>query len=82
MDLCYRIVDAVKSNLKMDRLEVKLNPVTSATRIPLIANGTVDAAQPRTTSKGKNRSASRLRISSRQTGSSRRNRQILKPWTT
>lgn len=42
MDLCYRIVDAVKANLKMDRLEVNLNPVTSATRIPLIANGTVD----------------------------------------
>jgi glutamate/aspartate transport system substrate-binding protein len=42
MDLCYRIVDAVKSNLKVDKLEVKLNPVTSATRIPLIANGTVD----------------------------------------
>jgi glutamate/aspartate transport system substrate-binding protein len=42
MDLCHRIVDAVKSNLKMDSLEVKLNPVTSATRIPLIANGTVD----------------------------------------
>lgn len=42
MDLCYRIVDAVKANLKMDKLEVNLNPVTSATRIPLIANGTVD----------------------------------------
>jgi glutamate/aspartate transport system substrate-binding protein len=42
MDLCYRIVDAVKAELKMDKLEVKLNPVTSATRIPLIANGTVD----------------------------------------
>ena len=42
MDLCYRIVDAVKTNLKMDNLEVNLNPVTSATRIPLIANGTVD----------------------------------------
>src|SRR6516162_3885460 len=42
MDLCYRIVDAVKFNLKMDKLEVQLNPVTSATRIPLIANGTVD----------------------------------------
>jgi glutamate/aspartate transport system substrate-binding protein len=42
MDLCYRIVDAVKSDLKVDKLEVKLNPVTSATRIPLIANGTVD----------------------------------------
>ena len=42
MDLCYRIVDAVKANLKVNALEVKLNPVTSATRIPLIANGTVD----------------------------------------
>ena len=42
MDLCYRIVDAVRSDLKVDKLEVKLNPVTSATRIPLIANGTVD----------------------------------------
>src|SRR3984957_12016994 len=42
MDLCYRIVDAVKSDLKMDKIDIKLNPVTSATRIPLIANGTVD----------------------------------------
>jgi glutamate/aspartate transport system substrate-binding protein len=42
MDLCYRIVDAVKTELKMNALEVKLNPVTSATRIPLIANGTID----------------------------------------
>src|SRR5436309_1357736 len=42
MDLCNRIVEGVKSNLKLDKLEVKLNPVTSATRIPLIANGTVD----------------------------------------
>jgi len=42
MDLCYRIVDAVKAELKLDKLDVALNPVTSATRIPLIANGTVD----------------------------------------
>jgi glutamate/aspartate transport system substrate-binding protein len=42
MDLCDRIADAVKKELKLDKLEVKLNPVTSATRIPLIANGTVD----------------------------------------
>ncbi len=42
MDICYKIVDAVKAELKLDKLEVKLNPVTSATRIPLIANGTVD----------------------------------------
>src|SRR5438105_15184313 len=42
MDLCHRIVDAVKAELKLPNLEAKLNPVTSATRIPLIANGTVD----------------------------------------
>src|SRR6202795_1467422 len=42
MDLCDRIADAVKKELKLDKLEVKLNPVTSATRIPLIGNGTVD----------------------------------------
>jgi glutamate/aspartate transport system substrate-binding protein len=42
MDLCYRIVDAVKKELRLDKLEVNLTPVTSAMRIPLIANGTVD----------------------------------------
>src|SRR5437660_9324908 len=42
MDLCNRIVDAVKAELKLDKLEAKLNAVTSATRIPLMANGTVD----------------------------------------
>src|ERR1700716_171029 len=42
MDLCHRIVDGVKKQLNLPNLEAKLNPVTSATRIPLIANGTVD----------------------------------------
>jgi glutamate/aspartate transport system substrate-binding protein len=42
MDICYKIVEAVKKELKLAKLEVKLNPVTSATRIPLMANGTVD----------------------------------------
>ena len=42
MDLCYRIVDAVKTELKLAKLEARLNPVTSATRIPLMANGTID----------------------------------------
>src|ERR1700744_3373130 len=42
MDICYKIVDAVKKELKLDKLEVKLEPVTSATRIPLMANGTID----------------------------------------
>ncbi|HZC96701.1 MAG TPA: transporter substrate-binding domain-containing protein [Bradyrhizobium sp.] len=42
MDICYKIVDAVKKELKLDKIEVKLNPVTSSTRIPLLANGTID----------------------------------------
>src|SRR6478735_1794504 len=42
MDLCARIVDRVKSELKLDKLDTKRNPVTSATRIPLMANGTID----------------------------------------
>jgi glutamate/aspartate transport system substrate-binding protein len=42
LDICYRIVDAIKSELKLDKLEVRLNPVTSSTRIPLLANGTID----------------------------------------
>ena len=42
MDICMKIVDAVKTNLKLKKLDVKFNPVTSATRIPLMANGTID----------------------------------------
>ncbi|CAM2815804.1 Glutamate/aspartate import solute-binding protein [Methylobacterium mesophilicum] len=42
MEICFKIADAVKANLGLPNLEVKLNPVTSATRIPLMANGTID----------------------------------------
>jgi len=42
MDLCHRIVDAVKKELKMPKLETKYQLVTSANRIPLMANGTID----------------------------------------
>lgn len=42
MDLCYKIVDAVKVRLRLRNLQVKLFPVTAATRIPLVVNGTVD----------------------------------------
>src|SRR5258705_4089498 len=42
MDLCMKIVDAVKAHLKMPKLEVKYQLVTSANRIPLRANGTID----------------------------------------
>ncbi|MGH8743262.1 MAG: glutamate/aspartate ABC transporter substrate-binding protein [Burkholderiales bacterium] len=42
MDIAYKIVDAVKKQLNLPNLQVKLNPVTSQTRIPLIQNGTID----------------------------------------
>lgn len=42
MDLCAKIVDAVKVQLKMPDLKVNLQPVTSSNRIPLLQNGTID----------------------------------------
>jgi len=42
IDLCMKVVDAVKKELKMPNLKVKTNPVTSQTRIPLMTNGTID----------------------------------------
>ena len=42
MDLCMKIVDAVKTELKMPGLKVNLQPVTSSNRIPLLQNGTID----------------------------------------
>src|SRR5258708_30174321 len=41
MEIGYKMVDDVKRELKVDKLEVKLNPVTSSPRIPLLANGTI-----------------------------------------
>jgi glutamate/aspartate transport system substrate-binding protein len=42
MELCMKVVDAVKAELKMPDLKVNLQPVTSSNRIPLMQNGTVD----------------------------------------
>jgi glutamate/aspartate transport system substrate-binding protein len=42
MDLCMAIVEEVKKELAMPTIAVKMNPVTSQTRIPLMSNGTVD----------------------------------------
>jgi glutamate/aspartate transport system substrate-binding protein len=42
IDICLRIVDAVKKELKLDKLTVEFNPLTSSSRIPLLANGTID----------------------------------------
>ncbi len=41
VDLCTRIVEAVQKHLGM-AVKVVMNPVTSANRIPLMANGTID----------------------------------------
>ena len=42
MDLCARIVDAIKLELNLPNLQVKQTPVISQTRVPLVANGTID----------------------------------------
>ena len=42
IDICNRIVDAVKLRLKLPALKVQHQAVTSQNRIPLVANGTVD----------------------------------------
>jgi glutamate/aspartate transport system substrate-binding protein len=42
MDICGKVVEAVKKELKLDQLEVRLTSVSSSTRIPLLANGTID----------------------------------------
>ena len=42
MDICAKIVDAVKHELKLDKLEVRYQLVTASMRIPLMANGTID----------------------------------------
>ncbi|MGH8788484.1 MAG: transporter substrate-binding domain-containing protein [Cupriavidus necator] len=42
MDLCGKVVEAVKMELKLPSLQVKLQPVNSSNRIPLVKNGTVD----------------------------------------
>jgi glutamate/aspartate transport system substrate-binding protein len=42
IDLCMRFIDAVKAEIEMPNLKVNLVPVTSQTRIALMANGTID----------------------------------------
>ncbi len=42
MDLCHKIADAIKTELKMPSLEIKYQAVTSQNRIPLMQNNTID----------------------------------------
>jgi glutamate/aspartate transport system substrate-binding protein len=41
-EFALKVVDAVKKKLGMSDLKVKLTPITSQNRIPLVQNGTVD----------------------------------------
>jgi glutamate/aspartate transport system substrate-binding protein len=41
-EMALKIVDAVKQELKLPNLKVKLIPITSQNRIPLVQNGTID----------------------------------------
>jgi len=41
-ELMMKVVDAVKTELKLPNLQVKLTPVTSQNRIPLVQNDTID----------------------------------------
>ena len=49
VDICMKIVDAVKRELKLSSLDVETSPVTSSNRIPLMMNGTVDLVCSATT---------------------------------
>ena len=42
IDLCLKAATAIQKKLGLTSLDIKMVPVTSATRIPLIANGTTD----------------------------------------
>jgi glutamate/aspartate transport system substrate-binding protein len=41
-ELMVKVVDAIKADLKLAKLDIKLMPVTSSNRITLVQNGTVD----------------------------------------
>ena len=42
VDICLKIADAIKANLKMPAMPVEFTVVTSANRVPLIQNGTIE----------------------------------------
>jgi len=42
IDLCMKFIDAIKAEIEMPDLKINLVPVTSQTRIALMANGTID----------------------------------------
>lgn len=55
IDLCLRVVDAVKADLKLPTLQVKWMPVTPATRIDAITSGKADLECGSTTNNAERR---------------------------
>jgi glutamate/aspartate transport system substrate-binding protein len=49
IDLCLAIVDAINAELGLDNIAIKYLPVNPQTRIPLVADGTVDLECGQTT---------------------------------
>ena len=42
VDICLKIVDAIKAELKMPNLKIEFVPVTPQTRIPILTGGNID----------------------------------------
>ncbi len=42
MDICNKVVAALRTQLRLNTLAIRLVPMTPATRVPLVANGTID----------------------------------------
>jgi glutamate/aspartate transport system substrate-binding protein len=42
VEICHKIIDAIKTSQGMKAIKVNYQPVTSQNRIPLVTNGTVD----------------------------------------
>ena len=42
IEICERVVDAIRQRLAQPNIEIRMVLVTSATRLPMLANGTVD----------------------------------------
>ncbi len=83
LDICLKIVDAVKKQLGTSDIAVEFLPVTSSNRIPLMVNGTLDLHCSATTNNAdptaRSRSPSPTRISSARRGLRRRRQQRSTP---
>ncbi len=55
IDLCLALVEAIKAELGLDEIAVKYLPVNPQTRIPLVADGTVDLECGQTTNNAERR---------------------------